>query len=489
MMKKFFLLFSTLVVVSLASGLQAESLFDESRVQSIVERQTSTLVRVKSVIELPAEAQAEQTDKADKPDKAADAKPSEKKEAQKNEPKTLLRLGTGFFVSSDGQILTNASVVDGAKRLWYEVDGVSYLAELRGMDVATNTALLQAKTMPKSFTTVNLADNVSLPGVGAFLVRLSLPLEFSATPTTGILQGTDTQFGSRAFPTRYLRVQLMTGPGEGGSPVFDLQGRFVGMTVAVLPELGATYVLPARALSWMRDSLAAGAHTSGYFGFNVNEEHSAETGSRLVVRNVDEKGPAAVAGLQLGDVVTEASRRAVNSISDLRDAVFYVKVGQYLDLKVRRGDKETPIAIQAQEKKRTFMSSIKIDYQGQLHCRVTHEKSGVFFHTDAPTDHDGKGESFAPTDVIATSYGSCVVTAMAIDAEKKGISLAGTTATVVKEIAPKPPRRIGRLIVDVRLPARLTPEERKFVEHIAHTCPVKYSLHPEIDLQLKFHYA
>lgn len=321
----------------------ADSLFDEGRLQSIVDRQAPVLVRVKASVEMP-------TDKKTDGSMAS----TEKKPAtnEKAEPKTFLRLGTGFFITANGQIVTNASVVDGAKRLWYEVDGVAYLAEVKGIDVPTNIALLQAKTMPKSFSTVNLTDSVSLPSAGTFLVRLSLPLEFPATPTVGTVQGADTQFGTRAFPTRYLRVQMSTGPGEAGSPVFDLQGRFVGINVAVLPELGASYLLPARSLAWVREGLASsGGHMYSYFGFNVEEEHSAETPTQLVVRNVDDKGPAAAAGLKVGDILVEAGRKPATSISDLRDAAFYTKAGQYLDLKIRRNGKDTNIAIQAEGKK------------------------------------------------------------------------------------------------------------------------------------------
>lgn len=330
-------------VFTLALSARADSLFDEGRLQSIVDRQAAVLVRVKASVEIPAE---------EKPaDAAADAKADTKTDA-KAEPKTFLRLGTGFFITADGQIVTNASVVDGAKRLWYEVDGVAYLAEVKGIDVPTNIALLQAKTMPKSFATVNLADSVTLPSVGTFLTRLALPLEFPATPTVGIVQGADTQFGTRAFPTRYLRVQMNTGPGEAGAPVFDLQGRFVGVNVAVLPELGASYLLPARALAWVREGLASsGGHMYSYFGFNVEEEHSAEIPTQLVVRNVDEKGPAAQAGLKVGDVVLEAGRKTASTISDLRDAAFYTKAGQYLDLKILRAGKEIGISIQAEGKK------------------------------------------------------------------------------------------------------------------------------------------
>jgi S1-C subfamily serine protease len=318
--------------------------------QAIIERQSSVMVRVKASVEVPAEdeAKTDQNGQAQKDSK--NSKDSKESKEAKKEPEVVLRLGTGFFVSGDGQIITNASIVDHAKRLWYEVDGVPYLAEVKAVDIPTNIALLQAKTLPKNFSTVNLADTVTMPLPGAMLLRLSLPLEFPVTPTIGLVQGADTQFGMRALPTRYLRVQMSTGPGEAGSPVFDMQGRFVGVNVAALPELGSGYVLPARAVSWIRENLAAGGQNYGYFGFRVEEEHSSVTGTRLKVQSVDEKGPAAE-NLRVGDVVVEAGRKLALSLSDLRDAVFYVKPGQYLDLKVKRGDKEINVAVQAVEKK------------------------------------------------------------------------------------------------------------------------------------------
>jgi len=125
----------------------------------------------------------------------------------------------------------------------------------------------------------------------------------------------------------------------------------VGVTVAVIPELGATYVLPARALSWVRETMTPNGRNYGYFGFNVDEEHTAADGVRLVVKTVDEKGPAAASGLRVGDNIIQASRKMATTIADIRDAAFYTKPGQYLDLKIRRGNVETSISVQAVDKK------------------------------------------------------------------------------------------------------------------------------------------
>ncbi len=333
-----------------SSGLFAQSLYDDTRLQAVVEQQRSVLVRVKAVVDLPAEAmpQADSSTGVDiaatLPAEASAPAETAPTSAASKTPDTFLRLGTGFFVSADGLIITNASVVDGARRVWYEVDSVPYLAEVRGIDIPTNIALLQAKTMPKRIASVNLADSVTLPPMGSLLVRLSLPLDFGATPTLGLVQGSDASFGARGFPTRYMRVSFTTAPGEAGSPVFDLQGRFVGSSVAVLPELNAAYVLPARALAWVKEGLVAGGHVYSYFGFTVDEEHTPE-GVRLVVKTVDDKGPATA--LKVGDVIYEAARKSATTLGDLRDAAFYTKPGQYLDLKLRRGKEELAVSIQA----------------------------------------------------------------------------------------------------------------------------------------------
>jgi len=337
------------VLLTLTHLLLADSLFDEGRLQGLLKAQSGVLVRVKSIVE-DKPIVLEETGRPQNVSASAKNETAGKSD-DKKDPKTFLRLGTGFFISTDGLILTNASVADQAKRIWYEVDGVPYLAEVKGIDIPTNLALLQAKTMPKKFSTVNLTDSVILPQTGSFLVRLSLPMDFPATPSLGIVQGADTQFGLKAFPTRYLRAQFNTGPGEAGAPVFDLQGKFVGITVAVLPELQATYILPSRAVNWVCSNITPQGRVYSYLGFNVDEEHSADEGAKLIVKTVDPKGPAVAANLKEGDQIEMAGGKEACVLGDLRDAAFYTKPGQYLDLKIKRGTEEINTSVQAVEKK------------------------------------------------------------------------------------------------------------------------------------------
>src|SRR4029453_2572512 len=97
------------------------------------------------------------------------------------------------------------------------------------------------------------------------------------------------------------------------------------------------------------------------------------------------------------------------------------------------------------------MVQISIDYSGKLHCSATHGPSGTVLATDAPLDNQGKGESFSPTDLVATALGTCIATTMAIGAELPQMELKGMTGEVTKEMADEP-RRIGRLTTEVHIP-------------------------------------
>ena len=135
------------------------------------------------------------------------------------------------------------------------------------------------------------------------------------------------------------------------------------------------------------------------------------------------------------------------------------------------------------------MVQINIAYQGQLRCEATHGPSDTKLSTDAPKDNHGKGESFSPTDLVATALGACMLTIMGIVAQRHNISLDGATATVGKEMAASPARRIGRLSVDIHVPGKLDGEQRKLLENAAHTCPVHKSLHPDIEIPVTFHWG
>ncbi len=127
-------------------------------------------------------------------------------------------------------------------------------------------------------------------------------------------------------------------------------------------------------------------------------------------------------------------------------------------------------------------------YSGGLHCELTHEPSQSHLETDAPKDNMGKGERFSPTDLMGAALASCVLTTMAILAEREGISLLGATAEVVKEMVATPTRRIGSLALVVTFRTPIPEAAREKLERAAHHCPVHKSLHPDVQAPITFNY-
>ncbi|WP_430412397.1 OsmC family protein [Kordia sp.] len=127
----------------------------------------------------------------------------------------------------------------------------------------------------------------------------------------------------------------------------------------------------------------------------------------------------------------------------------------------------------------------KVTYKGNLRTVSQHLKSGNEFITDAPTDNNGKGEAFSPTDTVATGLASCMLTVMGIKAEQLDVNMEGASAEVTKTMASNP-RRISKIEVQISMPFEATDKTKKILENTANTCPVHYSLHPDIEKIVKF---
>lgn len=135
------------------------------------------------------------------------------------------------------------------------------------------------------------------------------------------------------------------------------------------------------------------------------------------------------------------------------------------------------------------MVKISTTYEGGLRCEATHGPSGTTLLTDAPVDNHGKGESFSPTDLVATALGACMMTIMGIVAERHAIDLVAMRVETVKEMTQAPPRRIASLRTRLMIPLPPDHPQRSLLEQAALTCPVHKSLHPDIDAAIEFVWA
>ncbi len=128
----------------------------------------------------------------------------------------------------------------------------------------------------------------------------------------------------------------------------------------------------------------------------------------------------------------------------------------------------------------------EVNYKGDLRTICTHLKSGSSFETDAPTDNNGKGERFSPTDLLATSLAACMITVMGIKARTMGFDLTDVKIDVLKIMASEP-RRVGGISLKFHIPASLSaidPKHIDILKNTGRTCPVAKSIHPDLEVNI-----
>jgi len=134
------------------------------------------------------------------------------------------------------------------------------------------------------------------------------------------------------------------------------------------------------------------------------------------------------------------------------------------------------------------MITTETTYLGELRTSAVHIRSGATLITDAPVDNQGKGESFSPTDLVATALGSCMMTILGIAARRDNFNVDGTRLSITKVMAENP-RRISEIIIDINFSKNdYTDKQKIIIEHIARTCPVALSLHPDIKQKWSFNF-
>ena len=125
------------------------------------------------------------------------------------------------------------------------------------------------------------------------------------------------------------------------------------------------------------------------------------------------------------------------------------------------------------------MATIETTYLGGLRTEATHVQSGNKLITDAPTDNQGRGEAFSPTDLLSASLGSCMLTIMGILARNQNINIDNTKCSITKIMAANP-RRVGEIKITFQFPEQYSGQHQKMLENAALTCPVYESLHPDL---------
>jgi putative redox protein len=128
----------------------------------------------------------------------------------------------------------------------------------------------------------------------------------------------------------------------------------------------------------------------------------------------------------------------------------------------------------------SIMATVETTYLGDLRTENTHVQSGTKILTDAPSDNQGRGEAFSPTDLLAVALGTCMLTTIAIKTRNDGINIEGAKCSVTKIMSSTPPRKVAEIQIKMQWPQQYSDQQQKLLEDIALSCPVYLSLHPDL---------
>ncbi|GAB4175962.1 MAG: DegQ family serine endoprotease [Wenzhouxiangellaceae bacterium] len=260
--------------------------------------------------------------------------------------------GSGFIVSSDGLILTNHHVIDGADEIVVRLaDRREFVAELVGSDAETDIAVLRidADDLP----TLKYGDSRSLK-VGEWVIAIGSPFQFEQSVTAGIVSAKGrTQARQQYVP--FIQSDVAINRGNSGGPLIDMRGKVVGINSWILSSsggnIGLSFSIPIEtAVSTMEQLLKYGKVSRGYLGVgieNVDRKRADALGLKrpvgALVNQVEPGGAADRAGIEVGDVILEVDGQAIERFSDLPPIIGSVRPGEKVRLKIWRWGKEKTV--------------------------------------------------------------------------------------------------------------------------------------------------
>jgi serine protease Do len=260
-------------------------------------------------------------------------------------------IGSGFIISPDGYILTNAHVVDGVKEVHVKLtDRREFTAKVVGTDPKTDVALIKINATNLPTVRIGSAKNVK---VGQWVVAMGSPFGFENSLTAGVVSAK-----SRSLPgdgyVPFIQTDVAVNPGNSGGPLFDMNGNVIGINSQIYSRsggyMGLSFAIPIDVAMHVKDELAKTGHvTRGRIGVaiqNVNQSLAQSFGlpkpEGALVSTVDQKGPAAQAGLKPGDVILAWNGKQIDESAELPALVADTPPGQHATMKVwHNGHEET----------------------------------------------------------------------------------------------------------------------------------------------------
>lgn len=267
-------------------------------------------------------------------------------------------LGSGFVISTDGYILTNAHVVKDADTINVRFNNHSEKpAKLIGLDERTDVAVL--KVQAKGLTTVKLGDSDKME-VGDWVVAIGSPFGLESTATQGIVSALGRSLPGDSY-VPFIQTDAAVNPGNSGGPLINTQGEVIGINSQIFTQsggyIGLSFAIPMNVATRIAEQIKTHGHAShGYLGVMiqpVTQELADSFGLKSVngalVAQVMEKSPAAKVGLQVGDVILRFNGKPVNQSSDLPPLVSATPVGENVSIDIMRKGKTETLQAKIQE--------------------------------------------------------------------------------------------------------------------------------------------
>ncbi len=265
-------------------------------------------------------------------------------------------VGSGFVVSADGEIVTNAHVVEGAQRVQVQIATGQVLdARLVGVDPMTDVALLRVDA-PDDLPVLPLGDSDRLQ-VGDWVLAIGSPFGLTRSATAGIVSAKGRFIGSGPYDD-FIQTDAAINPGNSGGPLIDLDGRVVGVNTAILApsggNVGIGFAIPANLARWVMEQLRErGRVVRGWLGIAVQavtpdlaRSFGLDRPRGALVADVTPGGPGARAGLRRGDVIVRFGDQTIKESRDLPTAVAMTDPGETVSITVvRDGDERTLRAV------------------------------------------------------------------------------------------------------------------------------------------------
>ena len=270
--------------------------------------------------------------------------------------------GSGFIINSNGEILTNAHVVDGADRVTVELkDGRKFKGQVLGEDPVTDVAVI--KIDADQLPTVSLGDSETLQP-GEAVIAIGNPLGLNYTVTSGIISATgrsSSDIGASDKRVDYIQTDAAINPGNSGGPLLSAQGRVIGMNTAIIRGAqGLGFAIPVNTVKRISQELIAkGRVDHPYLGIqmvtltpDVKEKLNSEIGNPsisasegvLLIR-IMSGSPASQGGLKAGDVIVSINNQSVKRNEDVQKLVEESKIGQQLNVEVKRNGTTVNLAV------------------------------------------------------------------------------------------------------------------------------------------------